>query len=120
MVTLTVREHPPEVFQAMIEFLYLGETRVNSNDLIDLLHLCQEYLLPTMKQAIEHVFADQLTVPLFHDIYMVMKAFDCAQLKACVLDFGINNRAELRQRGILKDLDREDQLAIVKPAGVAK
>ena len=72
-----MKEHPPEIFEVMIEFLYLGEAKVNSNDLVDLLNLCQEYLLPTMKQAIEHVFADQLTIALFHDIYMVMKAFDC-------------------------------------------
>lgn len=42
---------------AVIDFIYLGSTRVNSNDLVDLLALCQEYLLVGMKQAIEYVFA---------------------------------------------------------------
>ena len=57
-VTLTIRDHTPDVFEAMIRFLYLGEAKVNSNDLVDLLELCQEYLLTGMKQAIEHIFAD--------------------------------------------------------------
>lgn len=55
----------------MIDYLYLGEARVNSNDLVSLLQLCQEYILPGMKQAIEHIFAAQLTHDLFIDIYMV-------------------------------------------------
>lgn len=70
-VTLSIHEHSPKVIEAMIQFLYLGEAKVNSNDLVDLLGLCQEYLLPGMKQAIEHVFADQLTLDLFMDVYML-------------------------------------------------
>ena len=36
-VTLKIHEYTPEVFEAMIQFLYLGETKINSNDLVDLL-----------------------------------------------------------------------------------
>lgn len=57
-IVLDVHDYSQEVFEAMIRFLYLGETKLNSNNLVDLLNLCQEYLLPAMKQAIEHVFAD--------------------------------------------------------------
>ena len=100
-ITLSVHDYTAEVFEAMVRFLYLGETTINSNDLVDLLRLCQEYLLPEMKQAIEHVFADQLTVDLFLDIYMLAKAFDCQFLKQRVVIFGASNKAALRQKGLL-------------------
>ena len=54
-----------------------------------------------MKQAIEHVFADQLTVDLFVDIYMVTKAFDCRYLKERVVAFAVSNFMALRQKGLL-------------------
>lgn len=107
-VTLNVHEYTPEVFTAMLKFIYLGEAQVNSNDLVDLLNLCQEYLLPAMKQAIEHVFAEQLNVELFVDIYMVAKAFDCRFLKERVIAFGIANKAALRQKQMLEQLDKAD------------
>lgn len=100
-ITLSVHDYTPEVFGAMIRFLYLGETKINSNDLVDLLNLCQEYLLQGMKQAIEHVFADQLTADLFVDVYMLTKAFDLRYLKERVLAYGAANRAELLQKNLL-------------------
>lgn len=103
----------------MISFLYIGEAKVNSNDLVSLLQLCQEYILPGMKQAIEHVFADQLTMDLFLDIYMVQKAFDCQYLKERVITYAIANKAELRQKAILVQLDREDQSAILRKESAA-
>ena len=39
-VTLSIHDHSPKEIEAMIEFLYLGEAKVNSNDLVDLLGLC--------------------------------------------------------------------------------
>ena len=48
-VVIDVHEYSKEVFEAMIKFLYLGETNINSNDLVDMLNLSQEYLLPCMK-----------------------------------------------------------------------
>ena len=67
-----------------------------------------------MKQAIEHVFADQLTADLFVDIYMVTKAFDCRYLKERVLAFAVANIQSLRQKGLLTQLDKEDQLEIIR------
>ena len=61
-----------------------------------------------MKQAIEHVFADKLSIELFVDIYMLTKAFDCQYLKQRVLAFGIANKTALRQKGLLTQLDKED------------
>ena len=112
-IVLTVNEHSPDVFMAMIKFLYLGESQINSNELVDLLQLCQEYLLAGMKQAIEHIFAEQLTLDLFVDVYMLTKAFDCSYLKDRVMSFGRANRAELRNRGFLSQIDKDDMLAIM-------
>ena len=92
----------------MIDFIYLGHARINSNDLVDLLALCQEYLLVGMKQAIEHVFASQLNLDLFMDIYMLTRAFDCRQLKESVVNFAVANYQGLRQKGLLTQMDRDD------------
>ena len=91
-----MREYSPQIVQAMIDFIYLGQARINSNDLVDLLSLCQEYLLVGMKQAIEHVFASQLTLDLFMDIYMLTRAFDCRQLKESIVSFAVTNYQGLR------------------------
>ena len=70
--------------------------------------------MPGMKQAIEHVFAEQLNLDLFVDVYMVAKAFDCRLLKERVLAFGTANKVSLRNKNLLEQLDREDQLAVIK------
>ena len=69
-----------------------------------------------MKQAIEHVFADQLTIELFVDVYMLTKAFDLRYLQERILAFGVANRAELLKRHLLEKLDKDDILAINKAA----
>ena len=69
--------------------------------MVDLLALCQEYLLVGMKQAIEHVYAEQLTVDLFIDIYMLTRAFDCRVLKESVISYAAANFQALRQKGLL-------------------
>ena len=52
---LEITDYPPSVFRAMLEFFYLGTTKVNSKELIDILYLCEEYILPVLKQAVETV-----------------------------------------------------------------
>ena len=61
-----------------------------------------------MKQAIEHVFAEKLSIELFIDIYMLTRAFDCQYLKERVISFGIANKTALRQKALLTQLDKED------------
>ena len=61
-----------------------------------------------MKQAIEHVFADQLNIDLFVDIYMLTRAFDCRYLKERVIRFAVANIQALRIKGSLAQVDRED------------
>ena len=54
-----------------------------------------------MRQAIEHVFADQLTIEIFIDIYMLTRAFDCPHLKDSVISYAVANMQGLRQKGML-------------------
>ena len=61
-----------------------------------------------MKQAIEHVFAEQLTVDLFIDIYMLTRAYDCRHLKESVISFAVANMAALRQKALFVQMDRDD------------
>ena len=75
----------------MIDFMYLGTAKINSNDLVDLLELCQEYILPQLKQALEQVFIGNISLDSFLDIYLVAKAFECTKLRERLLEFGRAN-----------------------------
>ena len=96
MIVHQVKEHPPSVFKAMLEFFYLGETKLNSNDLVDMLNLCEEYLLPGIKMAIEQEFIKNLKVENFYDVYMIAKGFSCTVLLDKVVEFGYINVWALR------------------------
>ena len=80
----------------MLEFFYLGETKINSNDLVDMLNLSEEYLLPGIKMAIEQEFIRNLKIENFYDIYMISKGFSCSVLLDKVIEFGRINVWPLR------------------------
>ena len=40
-------------FKAMIEYFYTGKCLIDSNDIVEMLEMCQEYMLPDLKQLIE-------------------------------------------------------------------
>ena len=46
---LEITDYKSDTFKAMLEFLYLGQTQVFSKDLIEILYLCEEYILPSLK-----------------------------------------------------------------------
>jgi hypothetical protein len=39
----------------MIDYFYRGSCTFDSNDLAEMLELCQEYLLPDLKQLLEQI-----------------------------------------------------------------
>ena len=55
-----IKDCSQNIFKAMLEFFYLGETKINSNDLLDLLMISEKYLLPGIKMAIEQQFINNL------------------------------------------------------------
>ena len=46
---LEITDYHADVFRAMLEYLYLGSTQIFSKDLIEILYLCEEYILPSLK-----------------------------------------------------------------------
>jgi hypothetical protein len=68
--------------------MYTGEISMNSNDLIDLLQLCQEYLVPKLKQSIEIVFSENISIDNFADLMMVSRAYDALHLRKNLIAFG--------------------------------
>ena len=87
-----------EMLDCMLEFMYTGRCELKSDQLIDLLDLSHQYLLPRMKHAIEIILAKNLAVETFYDTYMVMKAFECTCLYEALITYGQANVKELRQK----------------------
>ena len=75
----------------MIDFMYLSEVTLDSNDLVEMLQLCQQYLLPKLKTAIEHVFSESVTVDNFGDRMMLSRAFKAEDLRRNLVVFGKEN-----------------------------
>ena len=99
----------------MIDFLYLSEISINSNDLVDMLHLCQEYIVPRLKAAIEVVFGENLTMENFADLMMLSRAFEATTLRRNLIDFGKANIKELQRNVVEWDkLTKEDVIDLKK------
>ena len=77
--------------------MYKGEVQLNSNDLIDLLQLCQEYILPKLKQSIEIVFSENISMENFADLMMLSRAYDAANLRKNLIIFGKQNLLSLQR-----------------------
>ena len=86
-----VNDYSPELFQVMVDFIYLGEARVCSDDMTDLLQMCQQFFLVKLKLALETVFAENLDKNNLLDTLMVAKAFDCNYLKQRLEQFAEEN-----------------------------
>lgn len=86
-----VHDYSPDLFQVMIDFLYLGEARVNSDDMTDLLQMCQQFFLVKMKLALEAKFAENLDKSNLVDTFMIAKAFECNYLKQRIAQFSEEN-----------------------------
>ena len=97
----------------MLEFFYLGKTKLDSNCLVEMLSLCEEYLLHGLKMAVEQEFINNLKEENYYDIYMIAKGFSCSVLLDKVIEFGRINAWPLRQSGVLKKLDKEDRVKIL-------
>ena len=59
----------------MLRFFYIGEAKINSNDLVEMLSLCEEYLLHGLKMAVEQEFIKNLKEESYYDIYMIAKGY---------------------------------------------
>ena len=84
------------MIKKMLEFFYLGETKMNSIHLIDMLNLCDEYLLPGIKMVVEQELVKNLRQDNYHDMYMIAKGYGCLILMEKLVEFGRTNVWALR------------------------
>lgn len=75
----------------MVDFMYLGEAQVCSEDLTDLLQMCQQFFLVKLKLALETKLAENLDKSNMLDTLMVAKAFECNYLKQRLAQFSEEN-----------------------------
>lgn len=92
-----VKDFPASLFKVMVDFFYLGEARIGSDDLVELLQLCQQYFLVKLKLAVERIFADNLDRTNLTDTMMVAKAFECHYLRQRLQQFGDENGVKLHE-----------------------
>ena len=91
LVKTEVKEFSAAVFKAMVDFMYLSEVSLDSNDLIEMLQLCQHLSLPKLKAAIEAAFSETVTVENFTDRMMLSRAFKADELRRNLVVFGKEN-----------------------------
>ena len=111
MIKQEIQDHSPVVFRAMIDFMYLPEVSIDSNDMIDILDLCREYILPKLKQAVEIVFSENIDYNNFADLMQLSRAFDMDHLRRALIIYGKQNYLELKRnaKGFL-NLSKQDLL----------
>jgi len=76
------------LLHCMLQFMYTGQATINSENLIDLLDLSHQYMLPKLKLAIENVFINNLSVETYLNTYQVAKAFECTDIHQSMMQFG--------------------------------
>lgn len=72
----------------MLDYLHTGLLNFESHDILELLELCQEYLLPDMKQLIEQIMVRNIDFDNFGESMQISRSFDCKILKDNLFLFG--------------------------------
>ena len=99
----------------MIKFFYTGICNFESNTLLEMLDLCQEYLLADLKQLVEHIMIANIDLENFGDTFEACKSYECKVLKEALYLYGRKNYQELYRKGQLKNLAKVDFLTIKPP-----
>jgi hypothetical protein len=75
----------------MIDFMYMPEVSIDSNDMIDILDLCREYILPKLKMAVEITFSENIDTNNFADLMQLSRAFELNHLRRTLVTYGKQN-----------------------------
>lgn len=75
----------------MMEYFYTGKLTVESSDILEMLEMCQEYLIPDMKQLIEQIIIKNLDIENFSDSMQIARSFDCKILREAIYLFAKKN-----------------------------
>ena len=97
MIRQEIHEYSPAVFKAMIDFMYMPEVTIASNDMVDLLDLCREYILPTLKQALEVTFSENIDANNFADLMQLSRAFELNHLRRTLITYGKQHLSDLKK-----------------------
>lgn len=98
----------------MLDYFYTGQCSVDSNDILEMLEICQEYLLPDLKQLLEQIMISNIDLDSFPDSIQVARNYDCKFLREALYIFGRKHYQELYRRGHLKNLNKEE-FTMIKP-----
>lgn len=52
---------------SMVEYFYLGQCQIDSNDIVELLEMCQEFMITDLKQVLEQLVAANIDSDNFMD-----------------------------------------------------
>lgn len=61
----------------MLQFIYTGETAIESSKLVEFLALSHQYMIGSLKQSLEQLLGQNLSPETFIDTFMVAKTFEC-------------------------------------------
>ncbi|CDW89187.1 UNKNOWN [Stylonychia lemnae] len=117
-LTSSIDHFSYKTFQVMKRYFYLGELEFDSNDLIEMLELCQEYLLYDVKQLIEHLMVKNVDIENFADYMHLCRVFDCKILKEFLFYFSKKNYQQLKNKGSFKTLQRDEWMVIKEYANI--
>ena len=99
----------------MLDFFYTGQCSFESSELLDLLELSRQYLVPDLRQVLEQVIIANIDLDNYSDNIEVAKSFEYKLLKEALYVYGRKYYQELYRRGQLKNLTKED-FNNIKPA----
>ncbi|TDH72561.1 hypothetical protein CCR75_003679 [Bremia lactucae] len=94
-----IEDHSPEMVSKMLEFIYtnrvLDLAKLNSNQLIDLLTLSEQYLLLPLKHLCEVAAQDVLSVGNIGRFLCAAEKFNAAYLKEYCIAYFMNHTSEI-------------------------
>ena len=101
----------------MLDFFYTRACDFDSDTLVDMFEMCQEYLLPDLRQLLEGVVLKNLDAENFFDTILLTRKYDLKNLREALYLYGRKNYQDLYRKGVLKNLSKEEY-AMIKPHNV--
>jgi len=92
-----IENHEPHIFYALLQYLYTDQlnSELKGEDLIALLVLADEYIVPRLKQLCEIRLLEFISCPLLLQLFNVAKLYDLQALKSKCTQFFFSHRLEL-------------------------
>lgn len=95
--TVEINDFEEEVVNAMLEYMYTGETPSLNEKAPDLMQIAEKYDLSGLKEDCEHAIAANLTVDNCAEILVLAHLHNAAQLKPKVIEFINRNKADVKR-----------------------